>query len=250
MTRGKSAGVRSTRSDLLLAVALVLALASVRAGAAEDGPKRRTIQVSGYGEISVAPDLVIISFAVETATDQAAVAVEQNAARSSKVAAAIKQRLGSKDHVSTTRYSLEPRYQQPERGSTAPPRITGYLARNDVRVETHALDDVGRLIDAATEAGANRVSDLQFTLEDRNPQLRAALAKAGAEARAQAESIASALGVQLKQVLSATTQSAPIVPRRYEGAAMMAAAEARAPTSVEPGEITVSATLQVTYEIE
>lgn len=231
-------------------VLLAVTVSALQAHAAETAPKPRTIQVTGSGEVSIAPDLAIVSFAVETASEAAASAVEQNAARSGKVAAAIKQRLGSKDHISTTRYSLDPRYQQPERGSTVPPKIVGYVARNDVRVETHALDQVGRLIDAAIEAGANRVSELQFTLEDRNPQLRAALAKAGAEARSQAESIASALGVQLKQVIAATTQSAPIVPQRYQGMAMMAAAEARAPTSVEPGEITVSATLQVTYEIE
>ena len=242
MTVLESSPMRRTGAGLLLAVGLVLGFTSMRAAASEDEPKRRTIQVTGYGEVSVSPDLAIISFAVETAADRASEAVEQNADRSSKVAAAIKQRLDSKDRVSTTRYSLEPRYQQPERGSTAPPRITGYVARNEVRLETHRLDRVGQLIDAASGAGANRISELQFTLEDRNPQLRAALAKAGEESRAQAESIASALGVSLKQVVAASTQFAPIVPRRYEGAAMMAAAEARAPTSVEPGEVTVSAT--------
>jgi uncharacterized protein YggE len=218
--------------------------------AAEEAPKRRTIDVSGRGEVSVAPDLAILAFAVETANPEAGTAVSQNAAKSAKVSAALKSRLGPKDSMSTTRYSLEPRYQYPERGSDAPPTITGYVARNDVRLEIHALDGVGALIDAATAAGANRVSELQFTLEERGPALRSALAKAGSEARAQAESVAAALGVQLKQVVAATAAPPPIEPRFYEGAAMRASAEAKAPTQVEPGAVSVSATLNVTYEIE
>lgn len=239
----------STRSCApLLAAALAACL--VASAAAETEPRRRTIEVTGSAEVSATPDLAILSFAVETTAAEASAAVEQNAARSAKVASTIKQRLGAKDKLSTSRYALEPRYQQPERGSQVPPTITGYVAANEVRVETSNLEQVGQLVDAAIAAGANRVSELQFTLADRNPVLRAALAKAGSEARAQAESIAAALGVQLKQVVSATSQPPPIIPRRYEGRALVAAAEARAPTPLEPGEVTVSATLQVIYEIE
>ena len=193
--------------------------------------------------------MAIISLAVETTAQEASSAVEQNAARTAKVAAAIKPKLGAKDRTSTTRYALEPRYQQAERGSTDAPKIVGYVAYNEVRIETHSLDAVGQLIDAGVTAGANRVSHLEFTLEDRNPTLRTALNRAGSEARAQAESVASALGVQLKQVVTATSQP-PIMPRRYEGVAMRSAAESHAPTNVEPTDVNVSATLQVIYEIE
>lgn len=205
------------------------------------------MEVSGSAEVSAPPDLAIISFAVETTAAEADQAVEQNAARSAKVAAAIKPKLGPKDRSSTTRYALEPRYQQAERGSTDAPKIVGYVAYNEVRIETHALDQVGQLIDAGVTAGANRVSQLEFTLEDRTPTLRAALAKAGSEARAQAEAVASALGVQIKRVMTASSQS-PLMPRRPEGMAMRTAAAA--PTAIEPGDVTVTATLQVVYEIE
>src|SRR5438093_1279145 len=64
-----------------------------------------------------------------------------------------------------------------------------------------------------------------------------------------AESAAKGLGVGIRGVVAATTASPPIVtPPRY---AMAMTAEARAaPTPVEPGQVTVSATLQVTYEIQ
>ena len=231
-------------------IALRLAVGAPCAAADESGgEKRRTIAVTGQGEVTAAPDLAILAVAVETATANAADAVEQNAARSARVASAVKGLIGKDDKLTTTRYSLEPRYESPKRGEAGEPRIIGYVARNEVQVETHKIDAVGNLIDAAIGAGANRISTLQFTLANRNEQLRAALEKAGGEARAQAESVASALGVKLKGVLSATTSSGPIImPRRFEALGM--AAEARAPTPIEPGSVSVSATLQVTFEIE
>ena len=239
--------LRRTTRGLLSALGMV-ALVMVTPAGAEDKAPPRTISVTGQGEVTAAPDLAIVAVAVETTAPKAADAVNENAKRSAKVAAALKGLIGKDDKLTTTRYSLDPRYDQGKRGEGVEPRIIGYVARNEVQVETHAIDGVGGLIDAAITAGANRISNLQFTLAARNEQLRAALQKAGAEARAQAESVASALGVKLKNVLSATTSTPPvIVPRRFEGYAAM---EARAPTPVEPGTVSVSATLQVTYEIE
>lgn len=219
--------------------------------AADDKPAetRRTISVMGQGEVSATPDLAVLAIAVETTGATAGAAVAENATRTAAVVAAVKRMLGKEDKLTTTRYALEPRYQPGKPGEAAEPRIIGYIARNEVQLETHKVDDIGQLIDAANAAGANRINGLQFTLSNRNEQLRAALEKAGSEARAQAESVASALGVKLKQVVSATTATVPIAqPRHFEAMGMSAAV--RAPTTVEPGAVTVSATLQVTYEIE
>ena len=217
----------------------------------DETPPRRTLAVSGEGEVKVAPDLAVISFAVETSAPTAGAAGADNARKSGALADALKQQLGANGKVSTTRYSLDPVYEQRERGATpAPPRITGYVARNQVRAESHAIDQVGALIDAATKAGANRIDGLDFQLEQRAPAQRDALQRAGEDAQRQAEAAAAALGVKLGKVLSASTGSPPVVmPRPYPRMAM-AAAEMNAPTPVEAGEVTVDATLQVTYEIE
>ncbi|HVN87034.1 MAG TPA: SIMPL domain-containing protein [Candidatus Binatia bacterium] len=210
---------------------------------------RRTIAVSGQGEVKAAPDTVLVSFAVETSAAHAGDATAENAKRSAAVSAAIKALLDAKDTLTTSRYGLEPRYENPKPGELREPRIIGYVARNEVQVESHKIDAVGALIDAATGAGANRISSLQFSLSQRAEAQRAALEKAGSDARAQAESVAKGLGVRLKGVVSAATSAAPVpVPRFFEARAM--AAEARPATPIEPGEVSVNVTLQVTYEIE
>jgi uncharacterized protein YggE len=238
------------RATHLFITSLVFSLLALTAAEAEEAPQQRTISVTGEGEVSASPDLAIVSFAVETTAKQARDAVAENAKKSTAVAEALKKKLQKQDKLSTTRYSLDPTYEQRERGSSLQPAINGYVARNEVRVELHAIDTVGALIDAATEAGANRVSDLQFTLDDRASYLHDALQSAGREAQEQAKSVAAALGVKLKQVVSATTSTPPVIlPRRYQSVGM-AMAESRAPTPVEPGDVTVRATLYVTYEIE
>jgi uncharacterized protein YggE len=238
------------RTPPLFTLSLALALLSLTTAKAEEGPQQRTITVTGEGEVNASPDLAIVSFAVETTSTLAREAVDENARKSAALAEALKKKLQDKDKISTTRYSLDPMYEQRERGSSGPPAISGYVARNEVRIELHAIGTVGALIDIATQAGANRVSDLQFTLDDRASYLHDALQRAGHEAHEQAKSVAAALGVKLKQVVSATTSSPPIVlSQRYQSVGM-AMAESRAPTPVEPGEVSVQATLHVTYEIE
>ena len=231
--------------------ALLLTAGSVHAAWSQEktAEPRHTIAVTGQGEVKASPDLVVASFAVETTGPRATEAAAENAKRSAAVAAALKALLAPEDTVGTTRYTVEPRYESARPGEAHEPRITGYVARNEVQIESRRIDKVGALIDAAIGAGANRVGSLQFSLSKRAELLRSALEKAGADARAQAESAAKGLGVRLKGVVSATTSGAPIVsPRRFEAA--MAAEAHMTPTPIEPGEATVSATLQVTYEIE
>ena len=208
---------------------------------------KRTIAVTGRGEVKGTPDRVSISFAVETTAGHAGEAAAENAKRSGAVATALRGVLGTDATITTTRYAIEPRYEPMRPGETREPHITGYVARNEVQVEGGA-DKVGACIDAAVGAGANRIGALQFAFARRDELERAAVEKAGAEARAQAESVARGLGVRLKGVLTATTATPPVY-RHVEMAPMVAESRA-APTPIEPGESTVAATLQVTYEIE
>ncbi len=231
-----------------IARALLLAALLAAAPAAAESDDIPQIAVVGNAEVRVAPDLAVVSFAVETSARTAAAAVEGNAAQSAALAAALKREIGDADRLATTRYSLDPIYEQHERGSDAPPRITGYVARNEVRVQTKRVDQVGKLIDAATTAGANRINMLEFTLADRATAYSDALRQAGADARQQAETIAVALGVKLGRILAASTAGNPmIMPKQYRGMAM---AMESAPTPVEPGEVNISASLNVSYAIE
>ena len=240
------------RAFTVVAFLLAAGLVSVATPALaqdKDDPPPRTLTVMGYGEVKASPDLAIVLLAVDTTAETAANATSENAKRTTAVIDALKKRIGDKDRVTTSGYSLQPHYANRRPGSDAPPEISGYIASNQVRVESRDLTKVGDLIDAAITAGANRTDMLSFNLENRAPHLREALKEAGAEARAQAESIAESLGVALGEVLNASTAGVSM-PQPIYKERMMAMASDQMATPVEPGEVEVNATLTVSYRIE
>ena len=235
-----------TRPALVTLLFAMLALGAIPRIAAADQP--RTIVVSGTGEASARPDLAGMSFAIETHARTATDAASRNAALAQKVTDALKAKLGDKGKVSTGGYSLSPDYEQ-HPGRQESPTIVGYNAQNSITVETPAMDLLGGLIDTAIAAGANRVNYLNFTLKNDTKARAEALANASRDAQGQAQALAASLNVKLKRLLTASTEgeSRPIpVMRAQKYSASMAAVA----TPVEAGDITVSATVFLTYEIE
>lgn len=206
----------------------------------------RTIEVDGTGETRTSPDTADLDLAIDTQARTAEEAAGKNAALATKVIDALKSRLGDKGKITTGGYSLEPQYDQ---RPNQKPTIIGYNAANTVTVNTRALDLVGALIDSAIAAGANRVNSLNFSVKDDTRPRTEAIAIATRDARAQAAALAAALDVKLGKVLKATTLSEqrPIPIRMGRAMAMSAASVA---TPVEPGEVTVPATVSLTFEIE
>jgi len=109
---------------------------------------------------------------------------------------------------------------------------------------------LGELIDAAIGAGANRINFLNFTLRDESQARSQAITIATRDAQTQAESLAKALGVKLGPVINATTEAEvrPMPIMRMSSMAM--SASMGAPTPVHPTEVTVPASVSVTYGIE
>jgi uncharacterized protein YggE len=241
----------------MIAVAFVTVAAAAQAASAqvapvEISPNTRTIRVSGMGEFRVKPDLATVQFAVETTGTTAQAAGEANADLMERVIATI---LGSgvvRDDVQTSGYSVYPEYAYPGRGDESqPPTIRGYRAMNMVSVRTQNLERVGALIDAGLRAGANRLHGVSFELTNTSAAKARALEMAINEARAAAETIARTLGVQLGNVLDASTNAE--MPRPYFRAAPapmdMAAMGSAAMTPIEAGEQTITAMASVVFEI-
>ncbi|MGC1190348.1 MAG: SIMPL domain-containing protein [Candidatus Binatus sp.] len=236
-----------------LAAAIGFAIALVSPGFASAAPtqsgtnvfERRTIEVDGSGEVRTSPDTADLNLAIDTQAKTAEQAASSNAALATKVIDALKSKLGDMGKVTTGGYSLDPQYDQRQ---SEKPRIIGYNAQNTVTVNTRSLDLVGALIDSAIAAGANRVNSLSFSVKHDSKARTEAIAIATRDARAQADALASALDVKLGKVLKATTVSEQRPTPLYMGRAM--AMSANVATPVEPGEVTVPATVSLTFEIE
>ena len=208
-------------------------------------PRARTLEVTGNGEAHVAPNLAFLNLAIETHAATAQEAAGSNAALAQKVVAALTRKLAGKGKVWTGGYSLYPEYSAAKPGEK--PAVTGYRADNSITVRTGKIGVLGALIDSAIGAGANRINYLRFTLSDESKARGQAISLAAKDAQSQAESLAKALGVKLGPIIRATTRSEvrPMPMVRMAGAMMATSA-----TPVQPSEVSVPATVSVTYRIE
>jgi hypothetical protein len=194
----------------------------------------------------VEPDQAQIDIGVVTQARNAPDAAKENAEKLARVMSAVKKLLGKDDQVKTASYSLNPNYRYPQGGK---PEIVGYTATNVLHIQTGGLENVGKLIDAAMQSGANTIQRLLFTLKDEQSAQIQALRLASTKARTKAEEMANVLGLKIVKVLAVTEGERGVRPM-MASQPRLAQMDAAAPTPVEPGTIEVRSTVSLTAEVE
>jgi uncharacterized protein YggE len=240
-------GLGNMRCLIAVMLACAVAQSPARAQTAPASPVS-SIRVSGDAKVTARPDRVLIDIGVSTRAAQSQEAASQCARQVDAVLAAVRKATGPAVDLKTISYSLNPTYQYHPKGEE--PTLTGYSALNVVQVTLDDLARIGTVIDSATQAGANYVQGIQFTLRDQDAVRVQALREAATRARAQADVLAAALGLKVVRVLSAEESSPRVMPvRAYMGAQRAAMATAAAPTPVEAGTLDVTADVVLTVEV-
>jgi uncharacterized protein YggE len=213
-------------------------------GSPDTTSKQRTVTVNGTATIEAAPDEAVISLGVQTQAATAQGAITQNAERMMAVLEALIDRGIGKDDIATSYVSLYPTY------SNSGMEITGYQAANQIDVTVRDMDQVGAVIDASVDAGANLTSGISFRLSDENHGVTEALQAAVADARSTAETLAAAGGADLGQVVTIVEMSSPSsVPPIYYERETMAAADGAVSTPIEPPTLETQVSVSVTWEL-
>jgi uncharacterized protein YggE len=208
------------------------------------------IQVNGTAQVFVPSDRARLNFAVVTEAVTAAEAAAQNSTQMEATIRGIRGTGVAGLQVESWGYELQPRYSvQRPTDPDQTPRIVGYRAMNNVRVTVDEVTAVGRLIDAAVTAGANRVTSLQFEARNTDAARAEALRQAVQNARSQAEAMASALGVPLGPALEVQggAQAPMPPPMPYMRDLQMQAAAP--PTPIEAAEQSVFANVSIKYRL-
>jgi uncharacterized protein YggE len=206
------------------------------------------IAVSGNAEVAAAPDRAMVSLGAVVESKQAQDAQKHIAQIMQRVIKDIKAQGIPEEKIRTAGLSLNPVYSHPApRAGQEPeaPRIAGYRASNTVRVQVDDLERVGGVIDAGIAAGANQLNGLAFDLRDDLKFRKQALQLAAQEARSKAEAIAAALSLQLGEVIEIREESGPTA---YPAERRLAAPSA-AGTPIQPGQVQVSAGVQVRFRL-
>ena len=233
------------RSLRVLAVAALALAAVAYAGVARPDAARSAepqaapngITVDGTGAVTTTPDRAEMSFGVVTRGQTASAALRANAAAAQRLIDALKRAGVAAADIQTQYVSLSPNY---VKEGEAP---QGYTASNTVSARINELSRAGAVIDAAVEAGADTVSGPNLTRGERNDLYRDALRAAVANARANAQVLATAGGVSLGRVVKIVEGGGEPV---WEAMNATRAADMPA-TPIEAGTQRIEARVTVTF---
>jgi uncharacterized protein len=224
-------------ASLAFAAVMLIAPAALHAD-----PQPRILTVSGTGEVKGVPDRALLSTGVLTEGRTAAQAMEANARAMTAVFGALERAgIPAKD-IQTASISVSPQYAALKSGG--PQRIAGYQVSDTVSVTVDGLDKLGATLDALVASGSNQIDGPSFAIADPKPLLAKARAEAVADATERAEAYARAAGVTLGAIQSIADGGAGSVEPM--GGVM---AFAKAATPVAAGQLTVSASVTIAWEI-
>lgn len=231
----------------ICAILVGLALLAIIAGApsiySESGTREQTqiksIEVSGTGIVSMTPDEATAYLGVQTQSANAMTAQENNAIKMDKVINALLGAGIAKADMTTSSYTM-----YPVRDQTGE-NITGYIVSNQLKVTIKEINKTGDIIDKAVKAGANEVYSISFNLADETQQKarEQALNNAAKAARSDADILANELGVVITGPLQVSTGGGTITTP-------IAMVEKSVTTPINPGDVTVSASVSVKYQFK
>ncbi len=204
------------------------------------------VTVIGQGTSYGKPDQATVVVGVETFTPTVAEATAQNQAALDRVMAALEAAGIAAEDIQTTNYSL---YAEQIYGDKGPEGIAGYRVSNQVNVTVRDISAVGDVLAAVTEAGANSIYGVNFSVADPAALEAEARAAAMQDARKRAESLAELGGVSLGDVVVISEViGTPVLPLGMGGGFAME--QAAVAPSISPGQLSYQVQVQVTYAIQ
>ncbi len=241
----------------VLVITLALSLAGCAGGAAapaettvrlhQEG-EPETITVVGKSGMEATPDVAKVSLGVSSRAATPSIAREENTAAINATLAALAEMGIEEKDIQTTNMNMWNNYDS--NGN-----LTGYRMSTDLTVYVRDITKAGDVVDAAIAAGANELNGVSYLLSNEDEMYNTALADAIALARTKAEVLAEAAGKTVGQVKKVDeTSRAVATVRNYDEAAAnpdvgSGSKMESVHTTIRPGSSTVSAEVQVVFEM-
>lgn len=217
--------------------------------AVEPAATQKGITVVGRGEAFGQPDEAYVNVGVDTFAEEVTTATAENEATIQAIMATLKEQGIVAEDIQTSNYSLWAEQIYGERG---PEGIAGYRVSNQVQVIIRDVERVADVLTAVTEAGANNIYGVSFSVADPAALEADAREQAIINARERAESLAQLAQLSLGDVVSISEVIGQVPYPRMEGlggGAYMPAGESAA-VSISPGQLSYHVEVQVTFAIQ
>lgn len=220
---------------------------------------KRMITVAGEAEVRVSPDQAMIALGVETFDKQLDKAQRQNDQRVQGVLRVARDQGVSENDLKTDYLQIQPLFEY-TKGGQRRDKPVGFQVRKSVVITLKDLAKLEALLSSVLVAGANYVHGVAFGSSELQEHRRAAELTALESARERATRLADALERKIGGPLNIQetrwrernwySGSWGSVPHVHSGsAADSAGSDTSGVASVAPGLITVTARVQVTFEL-
>ncbi len=212
-----------------------------------------TVSVDTRISKSYTPDTVKITFYVENSGLNINDIKQKNDKIVNDATTKLKSKLNTNETITTIAYSINNIYSYKDKVRI----FQKYEVKNGFEVKLKDLNKVSEVIKIATDAGVNRVDNLNFYLENNEKNCNDLLIQATKNAKARAEIVAAAAGSSVLKVKSinpyCNTNSS--TPRVFYNKMMLSSSDAMgesapAPQVIEAGSINISASVNMTYYLK
>ena len=214
-----------------------------------DKPETATVTVNGIGEVMLVPDVAYVTLGVRTESEEAGEAVSDNNQLADAIIAALISQGVEEQDIGTSSFNV---YWNDVWQGDAQPYQKVYVVENMLAVTVRNFDDLGPILDAALDAGANSVYNVRFDVNDKSEALAEARVMAVDNAQEQAGQLAAAAGVSLGELVTISSWNTPtVVEPSYAyglGGAGGSGLESSVPTSA--GQLVIRVEVNLVYAIE
>lgn len=236
---------------LLAAVTLLSACSGagqLQNPANQSAAQTNTITVVGSGQAVGEPDQATIRLGHVARDSSVSAAIGTSNEVLRQMREAIQEQGVAAEDIQTTNFSIfteESRFPEPD-SSERPAGQRIYRVENTLTVTVRDIEQVGSVIEAALENGANNVHGLEFGLSGRDELAAEARSAAVQDARQRAQLLAEELGLTLGQVIEVKEQgSGGISPVREAAMGIGGAAP-----PISEGSLAVSAQVEITFALD
>jgi hypothetical protein len=203
-----------------------------------------SLNVSGSGTVYLAPNIARIYVGVHTEDADIAKALEKNNAQAQTVVNALTAMGVALEDIQTSNFNIWSMEDYDDVGQA----YTKYTVDNNVYVTVRDLSKLGKLLSTVVSSGANNINSINFDVADKTAAMAQARQLAMANASTLAAELAQTAGLSLDGIKNITYSD--YSPSPYYGMGGGAAPEAMSSVPIQPGQLEISVSVNVTYGIK
>lgn len=235
---------------VIIALALVVTgwfLANKQVTTINSLPANGTIQTVAEWKVTVAPDIVNLSLAIANRAPTSKEAYTNVNTGITALRKILKEAGVADADIQTTSIYMSPEYNY-DNGKTIP---NGFSATHNLSVKVKKIDGVNTLLDSIASVSDVQIQGVSYDLWDKEKVYTEARKLALEKARGKADEIAKVTGVSIKKVQSVSESGTPNITPMYQNykAMDMAVGAGMNSTSLAPGQLEYTVSMNVSYEL-